>query len=320
MTDIFQRATRPNRDLFFQKNDANDIRLGEIVSREIDVYAASEIIILGCPQDEGVRRNGGRVGAALAPDAIRTQFYKLTNFGVDAKIFDIGDTIIQKTLEKTHETHTEIVEQILRDGKKIIILGGGNDISYADGRAMAKVFGFENWIAFNIDAHFDVRADFPPNSGTPYRQLLEEEFVKPENFFETAYQSQANSQFYFDYLKRKSVNLASLEKMRRNAGYNFVKMAADFQAMFINRKNIREMSFFFGFDVDSVRASDAPGVSAASPIGLTAEEFVELAKLAGENAQTRIIEFTETNPNFDIDNRTTKLVAIAMHRFCGACK
>ncbi len=320
MTDIFQYTTRPNLDLFFRKNDANDVRLGEIVSPEIVDYADSEIIILGCPQDEGVQRNGGRTGAALAPDAIRAQFYKLTNFGIDRKIFDIGDTIIRETLEETHEIHTAIVEQILKDGKKIVVLGGGNDISYADGRAMRRAFGFENWIAVNIDAHFDVRDDSPPNSGTPYRQLLEEDLIKPENFFETAYQIQANSPVYFDYLKCKGVNLLSLEELRRNAAYNLDKTAANFQAMLANRKNIHEMNFFFGFDVDSVRASDAPGVSAPSPIGLTAEEFVELAKAAGENRQTKIIEFTETNPNFDIDNRTAKLVAVAMHRFCAAHK
>jgi formiminoglutamase len=75
------------------------------------------------------------------------------------------------------------------------------------------------------------------------------------------------------------------------------------------------LTTFFGFDVDSVRASDAPGVSASSPIGLKAEEFIELAKFAGKNPQTRVIEFTEVNPKFDIDNRTAKLVAYAMHGF-----
>jgi arginase family enzyme len=33
-------------------------------------------------------------------------------------------------------------------------------------------------LALNVDAHFDVRADSPRNSGTPYRQLLEEGKLK----------------------------------------------------------------------------------------------------------------------------------------------
>lgn len=318
MTDIFQYTTRPDKNLFFQKADENDVRLGEIVSSETKDYTDSEIVILGCPQDEGVRRNKGRTGAALAPDLIRPQFYKLTNFGITAKLFDLGNTIIKETLEEIHEIHTQIVRQILNDGKKLIVLGGGNDISYADGRAMSLAFGFKQWAAINIDAHFDARADFPPNSGTPYRQLLEEKLLKPENFCEFGWQKQINSPVYFNYLGEKGVTLISLEKIRETTNQNnlsfhtFLKTSLGFS----NRENDKKN--FFGFDVDSVRASDAPGVSAASPVGLSAEEFIALAQFAGENPQTKIIEFTETNPNFDIDNRTTKLVAVAMHKFCNA--
>ena len=314
MIDIFNTTTRPKHELFFRKDDPNDIRLGEIVLFKREDYANSEIVILGCPQDEGVRRNGGRIGAALAPDAIRAQFYKLTNFGISAKIFDIGDMIIQKTLEDTHELHTQIAKQILVDGKTIVVLGGGNDVSYADGRAMAEAFGAENWLGFNIDAHFDVRADSVRNSGTPYRQMLEENLLKPQNFYEIAWQKQANSPVYFDYLMDKGVNLFGFEDIRESE--------FKFRELLINRLSNGEyqLPIFFGLDVDAVRASDAPGVSAPSPVGLTAEEFIESATFAGENEQTRIIEFTEMNPAFDIDNRTAKLVAFAMRGFCAARK
>jgi len=305
MFDIFQYTTRPTKELFFKKNDANDARLGELVTD--NNYEQAEVIILGCPQDEGVRRNGGRPGAALAPAAIRRQFYKLTNFGINAAVFDLGDTIIQPTLEKTHDVHTRIVEQILIAGKKLVILGGGNDISYPDGVAMAEVFGKENWAALNIDAHFDVRMDFPRNSGTPYRQLLDENLINPENFYEIAYQRQAASPVYYDYLKKSGVNLMSLEEFQDSKD-KFSDLLPD------------KSPLFWGFDVDAVRASDAPGVSASSPIGLTAEQFCSLAKTAGNFPETKIIEFTEVNPNFDIDNRTAKLTAIAMHQFVYAAK
>jgi formiminoglutamase len=314
MFDIFQNTIRPKQNLFFKKNDANDVRLGEIVSSSDVNYEQSEIVILGCPQDAGVERNKGRIGAASAPDAIRTQFYKLSNFLISAVIFDLGDTIIQETLEETHDFHTQIVEQVLRGGKRLIVLGGGNDISYADGTAMAKVFGNKNWSAFNIDAHFDVRADFPRNSGTPYRQLLEEKYILPENFHEIGYQPQANSPIYFDYLKSLGATTISLDEFHQ-ANFRI-------QNLIKNQENISKLqrNYFFGFDVDSVRASDAPGVSAPNPIGITSEEFINLTGFAGSLKETKIVEFTEVNPNFDIDNRTTKLVAVAMHKFCQSVK
>ena len=57
-------STRPAEELFFRRNDPNDVRLGEIVGKAARDYESARIVILGCPQDEGVKRNGGREGAA----------------------------------------------------------------------------------------------------------------------------------------------------------------------------------------------------------------------------------------------------------------
>src|SRR5688572_1417520 len=201
MNDIFSLTDRPDPDLFFSRGDRNDPRLGEIVGRLEEQYAASEIAIVGCPQDEGVRRNNGRAGAALAPAAIRKQFYKLTPFGIKRRIFDIGDVKIGASLEDTHRTHCTVVQQLLRDGKRVVVLGGGNDISYPDGVAMAEVYGSANWIGVNVDAHLDVRVADQRNSGTPYRQLLEEEYLDPRRFFEVGYQTHYCSPVYFEYIR-----------------------------------------------------------------------------------------------------------------------
>ncbi|MBV9215634.1 MAG: hypothetical protein JO053_05605, partial [Acidobacteria bacterium] len=52
------------------------------------------------------------------------------------------------------------------------------------------------------------------------------------------------------------------------------------------------------------------------PLGLKAGEFIQLVKYAASLANTKVIEFTEMNPRYDIDDRTAKLVAIGIHRFC----
>jgi arginase family enzyme len=106
--------------------------MGDVVSAEQADYDDAEIVIIGCPQDEGIRRNNGRVGAAKAPDAIRTVLYRFTappglNDGV---IVDLGDIQIADTLEETHEIHSKVVARILGENKRLIVLGGGNDISY----------------------------------------------------------------------------------------------------------------------------------------------------------------------------------------------
>ena len=287
--------------------------MGEIVTFDEEDYEAADIVILGCPQDEGVRRNNGRIGAAEAPDAIRQQFYKLTTFNVKKRVFDLGNITISETLESTHDTMTSVVKQILSDGKRLIVLGGGNDISYADGRAMAEVFGPDWWIGVNIDAHLDVRIAEERNSGTPYRQLLEEKHLRPDYFYEVGYQSHFASPIYYDYIRNLGVNRISLEILRSRTEAD-LELKESIRQKFIAQS--ASLNTFFGFDMDAVRAADAPGTSRPSPLGLRAGEFIQLVKYAASLTNTKIIEFSEVNPHFDIDDRTTKLVAIGMHRFC----
>ena len=313
MSEIFQHTSRVKPELFFTRNDKNDPRLGEVVGREEPDYRSADIIILGCPQDEGVRRNNGREGAAKAPDAIREQFYRLTPMNIRRRLFDLGNVDVSGSLEEVHDRLTSVVRQVLKDGKRLIILGGGNDISYADGRAMAEVFGPDWWIGVNIDSHLDVRIAEQRNSGTPYRQLLEEKHLLPSYFYEAGFQTHFCSPVYYSYIRELGVNRISLELLRSRAEAD-LELKESIKQKFIGHSS--SLNTFFGFDMDAVRMADAPGTSAPSPLGLKALEFIQLVKYAASLANTKIIEFTEVNPNFDVDNRTTKLVAIGMHRFC----
>ncbi len=310
MSEVFQNLTPADESLFFRKNDRNDIRLGEIVPKT--KYEEANILLLGCPQDEGVKRAGGREGAALAPDAIREQFYKLTPFGISLKIQDLGNLELQNSLEETHVNLQNIVRKILEDGKKVIILGGGNDISYASGRAMAQVFGAGNWLGVNVGSRFGVSLAEEINSKTPFRQILDEKLIRSDYLYQIAFQAHFASPVYYRYLQDLGVNLSSLEQIRSRETAD-LELREMMRQKFIHHSE--SISTFFSFDVEAVRSADAPGTTAPSPLGLRAGEFIQLVKFAANLSNTKIIQFTEVNPNFDIDNRTTQLVAIAMHRF-----
>ena len=165
--DIFNQTTRPNVAYLFKRGDKNDIRMGEIVHIARHAYESAQVVLLGLPQDEGVRRNGGRIGASAAPDVIRQAFYKLVQIP-NLALFDMGNTIIQSDLEATHAAHKAVVQQILGDGKTLIVLGGGNDTSYPDCSALSGL-STGNFLVFNIDTPFDVSIADQRNSCTPYR-------------------------------------------------------------------------------------------------------------------------------------------------------
>jgi formiminoglutamase len=305
---LFEATKRPNADLFYKREDVNDRRLGEMVQSALDDYPATDVVILGCPQDEGVRRNGGRVGAAGAPDEIRRCFYKLTVNGVEhLKLFDIGNSIIQPTLEETHTLHQQIVRQIISDDKTLIVLGGGNDISYPDCSGLVQAVG--EVLAFNVDSHFDVRADTVPNSGTPYYQLLEERFIKPDTFFEMCNQPFANSPLYTQYLEDKGAHVIPLTLVRKEGVTKTFERVLQWG---------KPKAIFWGLDMDVVTAADAPGVSAPNAGGLTGHELAEIATIAGSYPASRLLEITEVNPKYDIDQRTCRLAAVVMYSFLSA--
>ncbi len=308
---LFKETERLNPGLLGDSHDPKDPRVGEIVTFLPRDYQSAHVVILGCPEDEGIRRNRGIPGARSAPREIRRAFYQLAlNETIQSQmIFDLGDVKIGGTLEETHVRLRRVVGRILEDGKMAVVLGGGNDISYPDCAALAEVK--KDVIVFNIDKHFDVRDLSPRNSGTAYRQLLEERLIAPERFYEMGSEEFANSPAYRDYLERKGVHIYSLDEMR----------SYGIEALFQNilSSNTHD-AVFWGFDLDAVRDADAPGVSARYPTGLTAREIIRIAGIAGERTDFGVLEFTEVNPELDIDNRTGKLTAILIHTFLSSRK
>src|SRR5215467_4067002 len=76
-------STRLNPPLrteaLFRRPD--DPRLAEIIepwNGDEGALTKGRAVLIGFPQDEGVRRNGGRPGAAQAPNEIRKWLYRLT--------------------------------------------------------------------------------------------------------------------------------------------------------------------------------------------------------------------------------------------------
>lgn len=307
MDDLFTSTSRPDPGLFFSRNDQNDRRLGDLVRSEPEAFDAAQVVILGCPQDEGVRRNGGRLGAADAPAAARRALYRLGVFGIDdLALFDLGDTLVGPDLEATHRRQRSIVRQVLATGKLLISIGGGNDISYPDCAGLADVS--QRLLAFNVDAHYDVRSDNPRNSGTPYRQLLEEELLNPAYFIELGSQPFANSPVYSRYLTEKGVRVYSLAQIR----------SYGLQRLLENLLRADAPAIFWGLDMDVVRAADAPGVSAPNALGMAGEELCRIAMIAGADPRSRLLEITELNPRYDLDGRTARLAAVAIWHFLAA--
>ena len=323
MENFLNFLKSPDQSLFYKRNEQGDIRFGEIVrTNPLEIsnlmkQGLSEksisAVIIGFPYDEGTIRNHGRPGASSGPDSIREAFYKLTPIkstdisAANVNLFDAGNLSTEMKLEDALLELEEIVMNFMKAGFIPIVLGGSNDLSYADFRACKNIFN--ECGAINVDSHLDLR-EYPSGitSGSPYRMLIDRQVLKGRNFVEYGIQEFANSPDHLLFAKEKGVSIVTLNELR------IQKNSAAFKESYEKvNKNVNRV--YVSFDIDSVRSSDAPGVSAGLPTGLYAEEICECAYLAGLEERTAMIDICEFNPRYDVDGRTAKLSALIIANF-----
>ena len=286
-----------------------DPRLSDLITTDI---SGADVVIIGIPTDEGIARNGGRVGAAQAPDAIRKWLHKLTPYAgpqfkqhlEDMHIADAGN-IEGANLESIHANAEAKVSELVRGGKIVIALGGGHDITYATAKGFANGFAGDFGLV-NIDAHLDVREkkNGQHHSGSSFRLLLEEGIIKGRQFAEVGVQSFVAAREHFDWLLSQGTRILTFE----DATTAHLPNAYE-ECEFAITLGDPDVPVYLSFDMDCVRASDAPGVSAPAPIGFLAEEAYELAVAAGLSKHVRMLDIVEVSPPHDIDDRTSRLAA-----------
>ena len=276
------------------------------------------VVIIGFPHDEGVARNGGRVGARGGPAVFRRHLARtgtLVNpeYGVDVRtvpVLDLGDVDGELGFDEAHAALRQLVAGVVSRGGVPFVVGGGNDQSYANARGTLDGLGASEHAvrltAVNVDAHFDVRPqkDGLEHSGSPFRLLLEDgDFGRGGGrFVEFAAQGLACSNAHYEYLQAMSVPVVWLSDVPDTAAVrqSFREHTADADNLFLS------------FDLDSVSGADAPGVSAVAAIGLSARDALEICLTAGRHDKLRVVDLSEFNPDVE-DHRTGRLVALMFY-------
>jgi formiminoglutamase len=165
----------------------------------------------------------------------------------------------------------------------------------------------------NIDAHLDVRPlkYGKVHSGSPFRLLLEDEQFRrtSSRFVEFGAQGSQCSMDHARWVTEEhDQTIYWLSDLRRSGEKALIN---HFAAI------LHELpgTIFVSFDLDSVQGSDAPGVSCASPTGLTAQEAIEIAFEAGRCAKVGLFDVSEYNPAVE-EYRTGRLLAMMFYYFC----
>lgn len=303
--------------VFFSRNDETDPRMGDIVRRQKENFSSDiRIGIVGVPEDEGVKRNRGRVGAKEGPLEIRKALYKFTPYALskqkqvaDIPIFDFGNVKTGMTLEETHQRVQTVLETLIGNNILPIVLGGGHDSTYPAFIAFSKKAASAG--AINIDTHLSFRKSDPHrNNGTAFRQILDlpHSPLAPMNFVDFGAQSFANAKEHYEELTDRGATVFTLSEVRKERIEKMLELAYEIASSSTER-------VYVSFDLDAVQCGDAPGVSASYPTGLTAEEMLTAAHFAGLRHKVQSIDIVEVNPKYDLDGKTSKLAALVIMYF-----
>lgn len=318
--------------LFFSRNDLNDPRLGDLAKALPPATSAQDFtdsvleiiqthapefrhyVIAGYPDDEGIRINGGRPGASLAPTEVRRPLYKMTPSLIKSNaplVWDAGDLKPSAfDLQKRHQVISDCAQATLSAGGNWIGIGGGHDYGFADAAAFCswcKTKGIRP-LVINFDAHLDVRPTSGGlSSGTPFFRMLE---AFPEtDFVELGIQAHCNSRAHLEWVKSKGARVLTQEQFEIS-GQPLATLALDLMGDWI----LKSRPVFLSIDIDGFSSSVAPGCSQSWATGFMPMDFFPLLEVLTARLDVKLLGIYEVSPPLDQDARTAKLAAQIIHR------
>ena len=188
----FRSFTEAELQLYL-KQRPGELKLGERIQiGRIPENSDAQFVIIGLPEDLGVRANLGIAGAATAWPSFLHSFLNLQEnaflSGVHFLLWgylDCSDWMAQSADIPTLRTFTEriddwvfpLIQQIVSAGKIPLVIGGGHNNAYPliKGTALALRKGIN---AINLDAHADFRALEGRHSGNGFTYAYKEEYLK----------------------------------------------------------------------------------------------------------------------------------------------
>ena len=280
----------------------------------------AKYVLLGIPEDIGVRANYGRPGAASAWDsAIKSianiqhnrfckgsQIIVLGQLNVAEEMRnvekldfnDIDDrSKLSQLVEKIDKEVSHIIFTIIKAGKTPIIIGGGHNNAYGNikGSALAKGKPVN---AINFDAHSDFRILEGRHSGNGFSYAYEEGFLK--KYFIFGLHENYTSKSVLDIIKkiedRVRYNTYDSVNIRKEKDFNKeMSSALEF---------IKSDSFGIEIDLDAIPniASSAMTIS-----GFSIEQLRQFISFFGQHKNATYLHICEGAPDLD-DSQNNHLI------------
>jgi arginase family enzyme len=230
-------------------------------------------------------------GCGLAPDAIRKELYKLFQGNFNLKMVDLGNVMNGHRIEDTYFALTAILAELLDRNIVPIILGGSQDLTFAQYKAYEKLGRIINIAA--LDSQFDLG--------------ISGETLDSRSFMSHIIMQQPNYLFNYTNIGYQTyfVDQQAISLMK-NLYFDTYRLGIVRASMEEVEPMVRNADMI-SVDIGSVRASDAPGNANASPNGFYGEEICQIMRYAGLSDKLTSIGLYEVNPRLDRQGVTAQL-------------
>lgn len=261
--------------------------------------SAAKFVLLGLPEDIGVRANEGIGGAHTAWNNFLKSFMNiqetegfkgkdfllLGEFNFAAWMEDCVDADLQQLRNYTARIDTEVyplIRDIAAQGKIPVVIGGGHNNAYPLLRGSSEALG-KAVNALNLDAHSDFRIAEGRHSGNGFRYAYREGFLK--KYAMLGLHEAYNSAAVVAELKDNPDLLPLFWEdifLRGKKDWNAsMQTALDF---------VQQDAFGVELDVDCIENVLS---SAASPVGITTQQAMQYVYRCGQSARAVYLHLPE---------------------------
>jgi len=213
---------------------------------------------------------------------IRRSFYGLFPGNWHLNIADLGSIEKGETVEDTYFALQSLVKQLLKKNIISVILGGSQDLIYAQYRAYDFVEQMVNLV--NVDSRFDLGdAEKPISSNSYIGKIVVNKPYNLFNYSNVGYQTYFNSQEEIGLMERLFFDAFRLGEVSNN-----IKIV----------EPVMRDANLVGIDLNAVNASSINSSPNNSPNGFDGKEICALARYAGISDKVSSFGIYEYTSNY----------------------
>lgn len=322
-----------------------ETKLGEMISCEPELKDFEEMIsgttatyvIIGIPEDAGVKANLGRGGADSAWFSFLDTFLNIQSndflpgesiciaghfdFTYEQNLINVNAPTAEEKIiayralvAQIDDEVEEIVKIITRNGKIPILIGGGHNNAYPAIKGSAKGLYKKELIplaqvnCINLDAHTDYRPAEGRHSGNAFRYADEGGYLN-KYFIIGLHENYLQQNVWIDIVNNPFMDCITYEDIFIHKKQDFIEAVA--HAASFTQDNYTGIEL----DLDAVENVLSSAISPCGVTPLQARQYINLAAVTTKVAYLHICEGATRLTSGETDSSTGKLISYLVSDF-----